>query len=276
MPEVPEQIQENLAQFELDATHKSPSPPPNTMDGRQVSQDYSYPRQDGSRHASLSQPQNYPASGPDHAMQHAQTWASPGNTPRPIDDDEPSFSPFPRIQNRPTNVPPPAEEKEDILERARLQVLHSNDPEMQMAWAQDTLTYVDLALENEQRLAGTQPGRAHTPRVEHQLRMDAVSIVSFLADQHHPKAEFLRGMWLEFGKFGFTMDKKEAFRCYSRASKNGYARAEYRIGMQFESSNEIDKAITHYNLGIQSGDAAAYYVGPPIQHNLVVYDLELH
>ena len=260
MPEVPEQIQENLAHFELDATAKSPSPSQTTMDGRQVSQDYSYQRQDGSRHPSLSQPQHNPSIESDYSMQHAQTWSAPGNTSRPVEDDEPSFSPFPRIQNCPNNVPPSAEDKEDILEKARLHVLHSNDPEMQMAWAQDTLAYVDLALENEQRLAGTQPGRAHTPRVEHQLRMDAVSIVSFLADQHHPKAEFLRGMWLEFGKFGFTMDKREAFRCYSRAAQNGYPRAEYRMGMQFESSNEIDKAIKHYNRGMQSGDAASYYV----------------
>ena len=260
MPEVPEQIQENLAQFELDATPNSPPPARPAMDGRQVSQDYSYPRQDGSRHPSLSQPQHHPASGPDPTVQHAQTWSSPEHNPRPIEVDEPSFSPFPRIQKRPSNVPPSAEEKEEILERARTQVLHSNDPEMQMAWAQDTLTYVDLALENEQRQAGTQPSRSRTPPVEHQLRMDAVSIVSFLADQHHPKAEFLRGMWLEFGKYGFATDKREAFKCYSRSSQNGYARAEYRMGMQFESSNEIDKAIRHYDLGMKHGDTAAYYV----------------
>ena len=56
-----------------------------------------------------------------------------------------------------------------------------------------------------------------------------MNIVKFLAEQHHPHAEFIKGMWLEFGKFGFRVDRKEAFRCYSRAAEKGYARAEYRI-----------------------------------------------
>src|SRR2546430_16617791 len=101
---------------------------------------------------------------------------------------------------------------------------------------------------------------SQTPNVEHQLKEDAINVVSFLAEQHHPRAEFIKGMWLEFGKFGFRVDKKEAFRCYTRAAEKGYARAEYRMGMQFESSNEPLKAINHYERGVSLGDAASYYV----------------
>ncbi|KAI5276044.1 hypothetical protein KEM52_005032, partial [Ascosphaera acerosa] len=93
----------------------------------------------------------------------------------------------------------------------------------------------------------------------HQLRKDAINVVSFLADQHHPRAEFIRGMWLEFGKFRFRMDKVEAFRCYARAADRGYARAEYRMGMQFENSNEPQKAIAHYQKGVAQGDSASHY-----------------
>ena len=178
----------------------------------------------------------------------------------PPPEEEPSFSAFPQLKNRPSNVPPTDEEREISLERARESVINSNDPERQLAWAQDTLTHVDVAVQNEARLSETRPGRSKTPRIEHQLRVDAINIVSFLGDQHHPKAEFLRGLWLEFGKFGFDEDKREAYRCYSRSSSNGYSRAEYRMGMQFESSNEVDKAIKHYNLGIQQRDAASHYV----------------
>ena len=173
--------------------------------------------------------------------------------------EEPSFSPFPPLRKRPINVPPSDEEKENLLEKARVPVLNSNDPEMQLTWAQDALTYVEIASQNEARILESQPARPGTPHVEHQLRVDAISIVSFLADQHHPKAEFLKGMWLEFGKFGIRMDKKEAFRCYQRAAQRGYARAEYRMGMQFESSNEPDKAMKHYTLGMQQGDSASHY-----------------
>lgn len=174
--------------------------------------------------------------------------------------DQPSFSPFPPLRKRSTNVPPSDEEKERILENARAQVLKSDDPEMQLSWAQDTLAYVEIASQNEARVSEHQSARPQTPLIEHQLRVDATNVVSFLADQHHPKAEFMKGMWLEFGKFGIRLDKKEAFRCYQRASQRGYARAEYRMGMQFESSNEPIKALKHYMLGVQAGDTASNYV----------------
>ena len=173
--------------------------------------------------------------------------------------DQPSFSPFPPLRNRPSNVPPSDDEKEGVLEKARLPVLNCNDPEVQLSWAQDVLNYVDIATQHEARISQNQAARPQTPAIEHQLRVDSVNVVSFLAEQHHPKAEFLKGMWLEFGKFGFRMDKKEAFRCYQRSAQRGYARAEYRIGMQFESSNDPEKAIQHYQLGVDSGDSASNY-----------------
>ena len=185
--------------------------------------------------------------------------------------EQPSFSPFPIIQNRPANVPPSDDEKENILETAREAVLNSNDPEMQLTWAQDALGYVEVAMENERRLSDVQKPRSTTPRVEHQLRVDAINVVSFLADQHHPRAEFMRGTWLEFGKFNFRMDKKDAYRCYSRAAQGGYARAEYRMGMQFESSNDIAKAIKHYTLGEKGHDSASYYVRLPKGKSLLVF-----
>ena len=175
--------------------------------------------------------------------------------------EQPTFSQFPPLRNRPSNVPPSDEEKEETLEKARIPVLNSNDPEVQLSWAQDTLIYVEVAAQNEIRVAENQTARTRTPRIEHQLRSDAISIVSFLADQHHPKADFMKGMWLEFGKFNFRVDKKEAFRCYQRAAHKGYARAEYRMGMQYESYNDPEKAIQHYNLGLRAGDSASHYVG---------------
>ena len=171
----------------------------------------------------------------------------------------PTLSPFPKLENPPPNIPPSDEEREATLENARVPVLSSNDPEMQLTWAHDTLQYVDAGILLKERLMPIEQGRPQTPQVEHQLRVDAMNIVNFLADQHHPKAEFMRGMWLEFGKFGYRLDKREAFRCYSRASDRGYARAEYRIGMQYEQSNDPIKALIHYNKGVEAGDSASHY-----------------
>ncbi|GAB7333328.1 hypothetical protein MBLNU13_g04955t1 [Cladosporium sp. NU13] len=171
------------------------------------------------------------------------------------------LSPFPKLHNPSPNVPPSDEELEATLENARAMVLAANDPEMQLAWASDAMIYAGVCADNEERLAAINPqsARSSTPRIEHQLRTDAMNIVTFLADQHHPKAEFLRGMWLEWGRFGQREDKKEAFRCYSRAADRGYARAEYRIGMLYESYNDPIKALRHYHRGVDAGDAASCY-----------------
>jgi TPR repeat protein len=190
------------------------------------------------------------------SSRQAYDYAQPG-----YQNDAPHLSPFPKLINPPPNVPPSDEELEATLENARALVLGANDPEMQLAWAADAMIYVGACMDNEDRIAAIKPqsARSSTPRIEHQLKTDAMNIVTFLADQHHPKAEFLRGMWLEWGRFGQREDKKEAFRCYSRAADRGYARAEYRIGMLYESYNDPIKALRHYHRGVDAGDAASCY-----------------
>ena len=127
----------------------------------------------------------------------ASVTAQSYGAPPPI--DAPSFSPFPKLQQRPPNVPPSDEEKLQILENARQKVIASNDPEIQLTWAQDALNFVEIDAQNETRNAVDGP-RPPTPRLEHELKTEALNITSFLADQTHPKAQFIKGMWLEFGK----------------------------------------------------------------------------
>jgi TPR repeat protein len=200
----------------------------------------------------------------DSTMSHtsARSVNSNGNSSKlPSSMETPHLSHFPKLVNPPPNVPPSDDELEATLENARTLVLNSNDPEMQLAWAQDVLAYCGICADEVERVAAADvhKTRSSTPRIEHQLKTDAVNVVSFLADQHHPKAEFLRGMWLEWGRFGQREDKKEAFRCYSRAADKGYTRAEYRIGMLYESYNDPVKALKHYHRGAETGDAASCY-----------------
>ncbi|KAI9373235.1 hypothetical protein BJX61DRAFT_541943 [Aspergillus egyptiacus] len=244
MPEVPESMQDNIAQLE----HQARSPI-RTHPGPMQWDRSHFPERTSSAAVVHGQPlhSGYEAT---HYEQSAAVYDVM---------DTPNFSPFPVLRNPPPNVPPTDEQREASLEKARLPVLSSNDPDMQLAWAQDVLAYVEVAMQNEARLSLIQPPRPQTPPVERQLRNDAMNIVNFLAEQYHPKADFIKGMWLEFGKFGYRVDKKEAFRCYSRAAEKGYARAEYRIGMQFESSGEPEKAIRHYEKGVALSDSASYY-----------------
>ncbi|GAM83157.1 hypothetical protein ANO11243_011430 [Dothideomycetidae sp. 11243] len=167
--------------------------------------------------------------------------------------------PFPRLTNPPPNIPPSDADLESTLEAAKQAVLTSNDADMQLAWAQDALHQIDINTEDRNRLQGMQMRFTPQSNTEYQMRIDAMNIVSFLADQHHPKAEFIKGMWWEFGKFGCRIDKKEAFRCYSRAADRSYTRAEYRIGMLYEASNDPIKALKHYHKGVAAGDAACLY-----------------
>ncbi|USP73192.1 hypothetical protein yc1106_00466 [Curvularia clavata] len=268
MPEVPENMQENIAHLELEAngprsingamspTHHNQSqqfsPRQANYPNELPAQNDQWPARQGSISAAFRQPPSVPP-------QSVQPQSSHDYNQFAQHHDSPNFSPFPKLPNRPPNVPPSDDEKEAVLENARLPVLNSNDPEMQLAWAQDALQYVDAAQLHEQRISEIQGARPATPQVEHQLRVDAMNVVTFLADQHHPKAMFMRGMWLEFGKFGMRADKKEAFRCYSHAASKGYARAEYRMGMQFEQANDPIKALQHYKAGADQGDSASNY-----------------
>ncbi|PVI06968.1 HCP-like protein [Periconia macrospinosa] len=272
MPEVPENMQENLAHMELEANgprSNAPMSPPlaqgynqsqssfpprgSSYQGDPAGQQGNWPARHGSISSTFKQP---PSVQPQSMHQHSNSHDYHNFAQA---SEAPNFSIFPQLPNRPPNVPPSDDEKEAVLENARLPVLNSNDPEMQLAWAQDALQYVDTAQLHAQRLAELQGARPTTPAVEHQLRVDAMNVVGFLADQFHPKAEFMRGMWLEFGKFGLRADKKEAFRSYTRAAQKGYARAEYRMGMQFEQSNDPIKALQHYKAGSEAGDSASNY-----------------
>lgn len=169
--------------------------------------------------------------------------------------DAPNFSPFPKIQKS-DNVPPADDEKEEILWNAREHVLHSHNVSMQITWARDVLNWAEVAIEAAAR---EKPPRPSTPRIEHELREDATRIISYLAEQEHPQALYIRSKWLEFGKFGNRVDKREAYNGYKKAAELGHARSEYRIGMLFEQSNDMTKAKEHYYKGLAQGDSAAMY-----------------
>ncbi|KIW28710.1 uncharacterized protein PV07_08348 [Cladophialophora immunda] len=262
--ELPTNIQQNVAQMEQAASN--PNSANSAYSGSVYSPQSAEYMQGGMQTWAPSQASNRTAQGydqrapPDNQTQsYHQDNHFPPRTTSMAPTEQPNFSPFPMLRNPPPNIPPTDEQKEATLEAARAAVLSCNDPDTQLTWAQDTLSYVEVCQQNEERIALAQAPRTRTPRIEHVLREDAIKIVNFLADQHHPRAEFMRGMWLEFGKFGHRVDKKEAFYCYTRAAEKGYVRADYRIGMQFESSNDALKAIRYYQKGADAGDSAACY-----------------
>ncbi|KAK0610519.1 hypothetical protein B0T17DRAFT_593661 [Bombardia bombarda] len=244
MPEVPQNMQEDLQRMELEANDVDPKRP----NASAANSQYLPKRNEEEDSASY-----VPARESDF-----KPFQSKG--PDPTKMDVPSFSPFPSVQGE--NIPPNNEEREQTLWKARAMVLHSNDVAMQVAWARDTLIWVEIAAEAHARdwkREGKGRERPATPKTEHDLRVDAVSIIDHLAQQNHPDACFMKGKWFEFGKFGYREDKREAYSLFRKAAENGCGRAEYRMGMLYENSNDVANAIKHYNLGVRLGDTASNY-----------------
>ncbi|SPQ25809.1 ed7d2315-b570-47b8-a931-2dac1fd51f46 [Thermothielavioides terrestris] len=230
MPEVPQSMQEDIQRMELEA--------------REV---------EAPRDGNATAPNNQDA--PSKSFKPFHT-----NAPDSAAMDAPSFSPFPKVKGE--NIPPSDEEKEQILWQARNLVLHSNNVSMQVTWARDALIWVEIAMDartREWKRENKEKERPPTPKTEHELRVDAMNILEYLAQQDHPEATFMKGKWLEFGKFGFRENKREAYALYKKAAENGFGRAEYRMGMLYENSNDIPNAIKHYSLGVQMGDSASSY-----------------
>ncbi|KAK8091755.1 NAD-dependent epimerase/dehydratase terH [Apiospora hydei] len=249
MPEVPQNMQQDLQRMELEARS------PESRNGSIHSSSTGGAQSRHGREPSLSTVLH---------TGYGQQYQQQQKSPQFKDMRElPSFSPFPKVEGE--HIPPGDDEKEAVLAESRQTVLHSNDPDMQICWARDVLAYVEIASEAAARdfeltqSAGSRDPRPVTPKIEHELRMDALNIINYLAEQKHPEAVFIKGKWWEFGRFGFRQDKKQAWADYDEAARAGWGRADYRIGMLYENSNDAEKALRHYEMGLQVNDSAASY-----------------
>lgn len=267
MPEVPKNMQHNLAHLEqqVEGHGQGNYPLPTQHDNPGLAAQFTTNNQhQDSPYRQSVQGQGHHNEGYSHS-QHTYT-----QSPSFDMIGQPTFSRFPVLRNHPPNVPPTPEQKEATLEAARLPVLTSTDPHNQLDWAQDALAYVEEAITNERRITNAPVSDIHLSLVQQKLRDGAIQLILFLADQELPRALVLKGIWLEFGKFGHGVDKRQAWKCYWAAVKNAEAlsvhdpgkkwggRALYRIGMQFEYSNDMSNAIKYYQMGIDAGDSAAY------------------
>ncbi|KAL1887953.1 hypothetical protein Cpir12675_006358 [Ceratocystis pirilliformis] len=238
MPEVPQNMQNDLQRMELEAGGISaPTSPPISGNGAKT------PYQSMTSPGILS-----PAKQP---------VLEPSNSSSAL-NDMPNFSPFPKVKG--DNLPIGDDEMESTLWNQKDSVLNSQDVQRQIDWSKNVLTWADMSSESAKR-EPLDPIRSSTPRIEHELRIASVNIINYLADQGHPEALFIRSKWLEFGKFGMRLDKREAFNGYRSSAELGFIRSEYRMGMFYETSPSADmaKAIEHYQRGLGGGDSASTY-----------------
>ncbi|KFA53001.1 hypothetical protein S40293_05916 [Stachybotrys chartarum IBT 40293] len=251
-PQVPQNMQDGLQRMELEAREVQQ---PAARHAREPSLSHYM----GSRPpAGTPQSRTGPSAAPTSADTDITAYQNNDSRTKRLDTmawDSPSFSPFPKVKG--DSIPPADDEKEEILWNARKHVLHSQNVNMQITWARDVLSWAEISAEAAAR--DTDNPRAATPRIEHELRLDAVNIINYLARQEHPDALYIRSKWLEFGKFGNRVDKREAYAGYRLASELGNVRSEYRMGMLFEQSNDMSKAREHYYKGLSLKDSASLY-----------------
>ncbi|KAL6400353.1 hypothetical protein AUP68_16053 [Ilyonectria robusta] len=253
-PQVPQNMQEDLQRMELEATSVEPRSDAESRPrhGREPSlSTYINPR-------GADPPRSTGAATISDEDIRAYQSVNDGRADRleTMNWDAPSFSPFPKVKG--DNIPPTDEEKEEILWNARKHVLHSQNVSMQITWARDVLTWAEISQDAITREYVDQ-NRPATPRIEHELRLDAINIITYLSQQEHPEALYMRSKWLEFGKFGNRVDKREAYSGYKRAADLGHGRSEYRMGMLYEQSNDMSKAKEHYYRGLSLKDSASLY-----------------
>ncbi|KAF5027165.1 hypothetical protein F66182_738 [Fusarium sp. NRRL 66182] len=253
-PQVPQNMQEDLQRMELEAT--SVEPRSRNEQGPRHTREPSLSTYTNPRGADPPRPQATAAQDSNDEIRAYQSTDKVTQSLSAMNFDAPSFSPFPKVKG--DNVPPTDEDKEEILWNARKHVLHSQNVSMQITWARDVLTWADISQESSIREYG-EKNRPATPRIEHELRVDAINIITYLSQQEHPEALYMRSKWLEFGKFGNRVDKREAYIGYKRAAELGHGRSEYRMGMLYEQSNDMSKAKEHYYRGLSLKDSASLY-----------------
>lgn len=244
-PQVPQNMQEDLQRMELEA--------------REVDGKNGVAAKTHTRDPSLStwmRPSDETNNNNNNNDQDFQTYQKSHESSTMPSSGAPSFSPFPKVKG--DNIPPSDDDKEEILWNARKHVLSSQNVSMQITWARDVLNWAEISMEAAAR-ENPDKSRPSTPRIEHELRVDALNIITYLAGQEHPQALYIRAKWLEFGKFGNRVDKRDAYSGYKRAGELGHTRSEYRMGMLFEQSNDTSKAKEHYYRGMAQNDSASLY-----------------
>jgi len=163
-------------------------------------------------------------------------------------------STLPTIQHPPHALPP---DFDAILARlhADRDSVAPQSPDHRLQWASQALDYVEVVTAH-----ATRAYPSYSPASSHaSLQAEATAIVEHFVKQGTPRALYCKATWFEFGKFGHTQDRKAAFQLYKSAAQNGFPRAEYRLGVQYEKADDMRRAIQIYKRAAAKNDCAANY-----------------
>jgi TPR repeat protein len=159
---------------------------------------------------------------------------------------------FPKVVNPHAYLPPLEQDVEANLESRLHCVQNSNDPNLQLDWAEEVFQFIGSDAERRNLSMKKQvasPTKSPTP-VDN-LHVEAKKIVEVLAHKGYPKAMFLKARWIE-------TDPQNILRDFLNALARGYSRAAYYVGTSYEPEKKNHKtAIGYYKQGCEAGDSAS-------------------
>jgi TPR repeat protein len=148
----------------------------------------------------------------------------------------------------------PSEEEATKTLTSEKEAAHLGSAETRIIWAERVLRLTDRHRLRQCMLTGSPSAALPLPLYE--LEQDALDLVRSATIPH---ATFIRGLLHEFGKNGERLDRQEAFRLFKQAASEGFPRADYRLGLQFEKVGEMRRACACYERGAAKDDAACLY-----------------
>lgn len=188
-----------------------------------------------------------------HDTRSSRASLGPRPLKNPSPDPDQSSQDIPRIQAAAMSE----EAFEKMIRDGQSFASTSGSADIQIDWARDALRLTERQRVRRQRIS---PGTS-TPlsMKQYELQQDAMNIIHALRSSNNARAQCLYGLLLETGQAAVSIDRRAAFTLYQEASRSGLARADYRIGMQFEKAGDDIKACEHYEYGASKDDVGCLF-----------------
>lgn len=170
-----------------------------------------------------------------------------------------SYDHFRNHPDRPTDATLSDDAWAVLLDNARDDVLISDDPESQLLWARDALEHVCVAETNRSRVFRQTHRLVNVSHPEDGICTDALSVVTYLAEQNHPEASYLEAKYKEMRQIDNFFTTEGMIERYKSIADQGHARACYRAGLALERAGKHEESAVYYARGFAGGSAAARY-----------------
>jgi hypothetical protein len=170
-----------------------------------------------------------------------------------------SYNDFATGRDRSLYITLSGDEWETTLDGARETVLASDDTETRLLWARDALQHVLVAEINSLRTFRQAFRPVNVPYPEDNIRRDALSVITYLAEQSHPEALYLQAKYWDAKQVAGELAEKKSLERFKTIADRGHAGARYWAALALEATGEGQKSAAYYEKGVAAESAGALY-----------------